>query len=342
MAEGPSAGERSFHAAPGHATTLPSRREFARMKMNILIVEDERIIVDIIRRGLQPHGFQVLSASCAKEATDIFKSEPVDLVILDYSLPDICGAALFSQLRAVRPDLPVVFLTGHANLQTAVELMRNGVNDYLTKPFNVEELASRIKAILQTARRAQGNPAPDLKPANSGWFPGGYIFGESEAMRGVDAQIRNLPRYPDTTVLITGPTGTGKSVVARRIHELSRDRNAPFVEIDCSTIPRELCESELFGHEKGSFTGAHRTKLGLFEAAAGGTAFLDEIGELDLALQAKLLHVLEAHEFKRVGGQTTLPMSARVIAATNRSLPDLVSTGRFREDLYFRLNVFEL
>jgi DNA-binding NtrC family response regulator len=218
--------------------------------------------------------------------------------------------------------------------------MRTGARDYLTKPFGPDELSAHIRGLLTEARKPEphhAKPAPQAQYA-----PSGYLFGKSEVMRKLDAQVQSLANYPTATVLITGPTGTGKSAVARKIHELTCGASAPFIEIDCSTIPRELCESELFGHEKGAFTGAHRTKQGLFEAAGQGTAFLDEIGELDLPIQAKFLRVLEARQFKRVGGHSVMPMQARIIAATNRSPADLVHTGQFREDLYFRLNVVEI
>jgi DNA-binding NtrC family response regulator len=308
------------------------------MKKQLLVVDDEPLILELIEDSLRQAGYEVRCASGGQEALSAFERQAFDLAILDYSLPDLCGADLFRQLRAGNPELPVIFLTGHPNLSTAVDLMKQGVRDYLTKPFNQAELIAQVHAIFQS----RGTEARPAVPSAGGRAPGGYIFGSSAAIRRVEEQIRNLPRYPDATVLITGATGTGKSAAARRIHELTWGDSAPFVEIDCSTIPRELCESELFGHEKGSFTGAHRTKPGLFEAAGRGTAFLDEIGELDLPLQAKFLRVLEARQFKRVGGQATLPMAARVVAATNRCLPELVREGKFREDLYFRLNMFEL
>jgi two-component system response regulator AtoC len=311
--------------------------------MTLLVVDDEPITLSIIRGGLEPQGFTVHCVESGHEAIVVLQNNPVDLAILDYSLPDMCGADLYQQLREVRPDLPVVFLTAHSNLETAVSLMKSGVRDYLTKPFSLQELAERIQSTLEESGTIGKPPGSSGHKPSPGWAPGGYIFGTTEMMRAVDAQIKNLPRYVDTTVLITGPTGTGKSAVARRIHELTWGKNgAPFVEIDCSTIPRELCESELFGHEKGAFTGAHKAKPGLFEAAGKGTAFLDEIGELDFALQAKLLRVLEARQFKRVGGHAVVSMQARIIAATNRNLTALVQAGKFREDLYFRLNVFEL
>lgn len=320
------------------------------MNVNILAVDDDPLILELIKGALRGDGYTVHCANSGEEALAIAQQHPIHLAILDFSLPDTCGAELFGHLRSLYPDLPAIILTGHPNLEIAVDLMKKGVRDYLTKPFSINELTTHINTIVQAERGNKTSASSPEKPSRSAgqnpapnhWTPGGYIYGSSEAMRQVDTQIRNLPQYPDTTVLITGPTGTGKSVAARRIHELTRGLSSPFVEIDCSTIPRELCESELFGHERGAFTGAHRAKPGLFEAAGNGTAFLDEIGELDLPTQVKLLRVLEARQFKRVGGEGTLPMNARIIAATNRSLPELIRQGRFREDLYFRLNVFEL
>ncbi len=310
--------------------------------MTLLVVDDEPLVLDLISAGLEREGYTVLCATCGSEALAVFERESVDLAILDYSLPDVCGADVYHQLRAGNPSLPVIFLTGHPNLKTAVDLMKSGARDYITKPFSVAQLAAHVRTVLNDSQPLDQRDRHRSPPLPKGRSNTEYLFGNSEPMRVLEAQVSNLARYPDTSVLITGPTGTGKSAIAKRVHELTWGSRAPFVEIDCSTIPRELCESELFGHEKGAFTGAHRTKQGLFEAAGHGTAFLDEIGELDLPLQAKFLRVLEARQFKRVGGHATLPMSARIIAATNRSLPDLVSKGLFREDLYFRLNVFEL
>jgi len=316
-------------------------------KTTLLIVDDEPMVLVLLTSALKRQGFRVLGAGDGQEAMKLFERETIDLALVDYSLPDVCGSELFNQFHAANPGLPVIILTGHPNLDTAVSLMKNGIRDYLTKPFNLQEIYLRIRSALEPAvakdveARAGGEPVADPEPAPHAPASRDYIFGSSEVMRVVEAQVQNLPRYPHTTVLITGPTGTGKTAVARRIHELT-SASAPFVEIDCSTIPHELCESELFGHERGAYTGAHCAKQGLFEAAGNGTAFLDEIGELEPRLQVKFLRVLEARQFKRVGGHSVMPMGARVIAATNRSLTELVRAGQFREDLYFRLNVIEL
>lgn len=298
-------------------------------------------MLDLISCCFPETHFEVFRANCGREALQILAREHIDLAILDYSLADCSGTELFHQVRRLKPGLPMMFLTGYPNVETAVSLMKAGACDYVTKPFNTRELFALVCKTLKKPN-VPGAKKTGLESDRPGAPLGSYVSGNSAPMKALEIQIRTLPRYPDTSVLITGPTGTGKSLAARHIHDLTWGQDAPFVEIDCSTIPRELCESELFGHEKGAFTGAHCTKIGLFEAAGKGTAFLDEIGELDLALQAKFLRVLEARHFKRVGGHTTQPMGARIIAATNRSLPDMVRNGQFREDLYFRLNVFEM
>jgi len=311
-------------------------------KVTLLVVDDEPGIVSLLKYVFRNQGFRILCACDGKSALEISKVESIACTILDYSLPDTTGDQLFHQLREIDPALRVLILTAHPELEIAIKLMKEGVCDYLTKPFDPDELIARVLHIIQTAPRQNGQSSPTRDITRLQNRSDKYVISDAEVMQAAQGHIQNLQKYPDTTVLITGPTGTGKTAVARRIHELTHGKNAPFVEIDCSTIPRELCESELFGHEKGSFTGAHCVKTGLFETAKNGTAFLDEIGELEPALQAKFLRVLESRQFKRVGGHTIIPMSARIIAATNRSLPDLVRQGQFREDLFFRLNVFEL
>ncbi len=303
----------------------------------VLIVDDEPAVCGLIARLLDGMGHLHVVAHTGKEAMQLMQSETISLVLLDGSLPDTTGARLFEQILLLRADLPVVFITGYPDWEQGVDLMRRGACDYISKPFRPEDLIARIQHVLRAGRlqaevdldRRSGSPSP-------------FVTGTAPAMKLVTEQLELLGKHPSTTVLITGETGTGKGVVARYIHQLSVGPDAPFVDIDCSVLPRDLCESELFGHEKGAFTGAHRSKPGLFELAHLGTAFLDEIGELEFPLQAKLLSVLESRVYKRIGGHAPIAMSVRVIAATNRPLARLVQDRKFREDLYFRLNVFEI
>lgn len=309
------------------------------MNRQILIVDDEPTIVNLVVNWFEPLGFKVHGAGTGAACLKVFSKHAIDLAILDYSLPDTTGGDLFRVLRGKRKDLPVIFITARPNLENAVELMREGACDYVVKPVAMANLEMRVRQILELHAQQVELSYHREKTRKITLH---FWQGNSTAMRAVAEQVDNVARYPQTTVLITGPTGAGKEVIARRIHELTCGENAPFVEIDCSAIPRELAESELFGHEKGAFTGAHRNKPGLFEAAGDGTVFLDEIGELELTLQAKLLRVLESRVFKRVGGHVPLRMGARVIAATNRSLEEMVAQKTFREDLFYRLNVIRL
>ncbi len=309
----------------------------------LLIVDDEPMVLDLMTSTLESVGFETYRAKTGEEAITLMENEPVDLAILDYSLPDMSGRQLFDVLRSFRDELPTVFVTGFPNIEEAVELMKLGACDYLTKPIRPPLLVSRVRQVLELSHLSKEIEfTRNRSQRESNWLPGGYLAGESTVMREIEEKLQNVIRHRDATVLLTGPTGPGKSVAARRIHELTHGAGQPYVDIDCSTIPRDLCESELFGHEKGSFTGAHKSKPGLFEAAGGGTAFLDEVGELPPEQQVKLLRVLEERTFKRVGGHLPMRMRARVIAATNRSLPEMVQSGRFRSDLYYRLNVMEI
>jgi len=302
-------------------------------------VDDDPLIGECIHEWLKPLNYEVVCAKSGAVAMQILEHEAVSLVLLDNSLPDTSGVELFGRIREMRMDLPTLFITGYPNWEQGVELMRQGACDYLAKPFSPAALQTRVQQIL-TLNRLQ-NQVDYLRRGNAASTPD-VLVGESAAIRSLSDKVGKLAEHRQATVLITGETGTGKGVFARLIHQRTCGDTAPLVDIDCSTLPRELCESELFGHEKGAFTGAHRVKPGLFEVAEGGTVFLDEIGELDINLQAKLLRVLESRIFKRVGGHALMQMGARVIAATNRPLPEMVREHRFREDLFFRLNVFEL
>ena len=309
----------------------------------LLVTDDDPMTLDFIEAALSTQGHTIFRAATAEEAIATARRESIDAAIIDFMLPDQTGRGLFLKLLELKDNLPAIFITATPDVEQAVDLMKLGACDYLPKPIRPAALVSRLEQLLKVRELTTEVDYLRARSMNGNqWAPGGYLAGASPAMRPVDLKVKEIADYPTTTVLLTGPTGTGKTAVARKIHELTYGNEAPFVEINCSVIPRELCESELFGHEKGSFTGAHKSRPGLFEAAGSGTAFLDEIGELDLSLQTKLLTILESRTFKRVGGEAPRALNARVIAATNRSLPDLVRDGKFREDLYYRLNVFEI
>ncbi len=309
------------------------------MSGKVLVVEDEDTSRRILAEFLRGRGYSVSEASCVSQAKAELE-RGADVVLLDWRLPDGDGLSLLEWIKREHPLTQVIMLTAFASVEMAVEAMKLGAYHYLTKPVNVEELAIMVERALSEVNLRR--EVERLRRLVEFSLPGDVeIVAESPAMREVVALAAKVAPT-DATVLITGESGTGKEVVAQLIHRLSSRSDGPFVKINCAAIPEGLLESELFGHEKGAFTGASRSKPGLFEEAHGGTVFLDEIGEMPLPLQAKLLRVLQDRRVRRVGGVKEVEVDVRVVAATNRDLKGMMEEGLFREDLFWRLNVFSI
>jgi two-component system nitrogen regulation response regulator GlnG len=303
-------------------------------KGTVLIVDDEADIRRIMADVLSDAGCQVLTAADAESALAAIEKGGVDIAFVDIDLGRDSGFDVLDTIRK-RGETDVVIITGKGSVANAIEATRRGAYDYVTKPFDNDQLVALARRILDS--RAAVHSMPTTKPTVGPPAKTG-IVGQSPAMQEVYKIIGRMAASP-TTVLIQGESGTGKEVVARAIHEYSTRSDGPFIAVNCSAIPADLLESEMFGHERGAFTGATDRRIGKFEQAKGGTLFLDEISDMPLALQAKLLRVLQEREFSRVGGHELLPADCRVLAATNRGLEGEVEAGRFREDLYFRLKV---
>ena len=302
----------------------------------ILVVDDEQLIRWSLTSRLTDDGYRVFEADTAASALKRVR-EGVDLVLLDYRLPDSDGLAVLKQIKENDPDTLVIMLTAYSSVDTAVEAMRQGAYHYANKPFNIDEIALLVEKALETTslrREVRALRANQAQP-----YSLDRIVGDDESMTTMRALLKKIATGPGSTVLLTGESGTGKDLAAKVIHYTSQRASKPFMNITCSALPETLLESELFGHERGAFTGADRQKRGLIEMADGGTLFLDEIGEMVPLLQAKLLRFLEEKSFKRVGGATDIKVDVRVIAATNRDLDEEVRKGHFRSDLYYRLNV---
>jgi len=304
----------------------------------ILVVEDEKLIRMTLKDRLHKIGYQVVEAETGAAALELL--DDIDLVLLDLRLPDMSGIDVLRQIRERSLDVAVILLTAYSSIDSAVEAMKLGAFDYLNKPVNHDDLLARIAKALETTelrrevRRHRGEQERLYGAAN--------IVGGSRPMQHVLVLVGKIAESAASTVLIQGDSGTGKDLVAKAIHYSSDRRDKPFMNITCSALTETLLESELFGHEKGSFTDARQTKKGLLELADGGTVFLDEIGDMGLQLQAKLLRFLEEKTFKRVGGVRDIRVDVRVIAATNRDLERAVQEGAFREDLYYRLKVIPI
>ncbi|MGE5176533.1 MAG: sigma-54-dependent transcriptional regulator [Hyphomicrobiales bacterium] len=307
-------------------------------KASILIIDDDETIRYFLPRDLEAEGYQVLTAESGNAGLRLLERETVDLVLLDIRLPDRNGIDVLQKIREQWPEQIVVMLTGEPDHETAVSAMRYGARDYLTKGKPIrEELLVVLERELATQRL--GREVQHHRQQKSQRFSREFIRGESAAMQRVYAMVEQVAASDSTSVLIEGESGSGKELIAHLIHELSSRQAKPMLEVNCAAIPRELLESELFGHEKGAFTDARQQKQGLLELANGGTLFLDEVGEMSLTIQVKLLRVLERMTFKRVGGTKDISVSVRVISATNQNLETMVREQRFREDLYYRLKV---
>ena len=303
----------------------------------ILIVDDEATIRTGIAQVLERRKMAVATAGDGREALDLLARQPVGIVLLDVKLPDMDGVDLLKIIRREYPETEVIMVTGYPAIQGAVECIKHGALDYLVKPFRVDEL----EVLIEKAQNLLSQRHAPLSPEESRAQGIDFIVGQSPAMQKVFAKIRRAAPS-DSTVLLTGESGTGKELAARAIHNLSPRRDKEFVPVDCSALVETLLESELFGHVKGSFTGAHQTKHGLFELANHGTFFFDEITNLSLNIQAKLLRVIQEREFMKVGSQKRIKLDIRIIASSNRDLQDAIKAGTFREDLFYRLSVIPI
>ena len=304
--------------------------------MRILIVDDEEVLRDVLDVMLRREGFEILTAASGEEALNVLETEEVDLVILDVMLPGISGIDTLRAMRISNPALPVIVITAFSSIDGAIEAMKFGAFHYIPKPFKNEEVILTVNKALEQRRLSHENER--LKAELSDKFSYSNIIGKSETMRKVFDLIK-LAAPSRSNILVQGESGTGKELVAKAIHHASpRARNA-FVTVNSGSLPPELLESSLFGHMKGAFTGAIATKRGLFEVADGGSIFLDEIGNINLETQAKLLRVIQEKEFMRLGSVDTIRVDVRIIAATNADLQKLMAESRFREDLFYRLNV---
>jgi two-component system nitrogen regulation response regulator NtrX len=300
----------------------------------ILVVDDEEGIRRSLEGILGDEGFATTSARDGEAALESIQTDgPPDLVLLDIAMPGRDGVAILVELSRRWPDLPVVMMSGHGTIETAVRTTRHGAYDFVEKPLSIDKLLLTLEHALEESRLKRENARLRTQSLRAH-----EILGDSEAVAKLKEQIR-LAAPSNGWVLITGDNGTGKELVARQIHCQSRRAAGPFVEVNCAAIPEELIESELFGHEKGAFTGAVAQKHGKFELAHGGTLFLDEVADMSLMTQAKVLRILQEQTFSRVGGTELLDVDVRVIAATNKDLDQEIAAGRFREDLYYRLNV---
>lgn len=309
------------------------------MKHRILVVDDEVRLADVLTVALEDLGYSAIAAENASEALEILARESVDLVLTDLRLPGMDGRGLLAEIRKLYPDVPVVLITAFASVRDAVDLIKEGAFDYIAKPFEMEDVAATVVRALRLNEVVKDNER--LRAELEGRYSFDHLIGTSAPFRRVIEQVTEVCESR-ATVLLTGESGTGKEVVARAIHFNSPRSKRPFIAVNCAAIPESLLESELFGHVKGAFTGALSNRQGRFALANGGTLLLDEIGDMPVAIQAKILRVLQERTFEPVGGTQTVETDVRIIAATHKDLLQAVGEGAFREDLYYRLNVFPI
>ncbi|MBW2609349.1 MAG: sigma-54-dependent Fis family transcriptional regulator [Deltaproteobacteria bacterium] len=305
----------------------------------ILIVDDEKNYLVVLEALLGPEGYEAVTTDNARDALNLIGESDLDLVITDMKMPGMNGMELLEESKRIKPELPVIMMTAYGTIEMAVEAMKKHAYDYITKPFQNEELKLTVKKALENYRLVKENRL--LNEALSDRYRFGNIIGKSKPMLKIYDLITKVSSSK-ASILITGPSGTGKELIAKAIHYNSDKKDRPFISINCGALTETLLESELFGHEKGAFTGAVSMKKGRFELADGGTLFLDEVGEMPPSLQVKLLRVTQEMEFERVGGTRTIKVDVRVLSASNRDIKEDVTNGLFREDLFYRLNVIHI
>ena len=308
-------------------------------KEKILIIDDEAEMLDNCRRILERIGYDCLLLQESENFAKILKEEQPDLILTDLRMPKKDGMSVLKEVKATESDIVVILLTAYGTIKSALEACKLGAFDYIQKPFSAEQLRIAVNRGIKQKRLSDENKYLRSKLKEAYGFSG--IIGKSASLREVLKRVKKVSGT-DANILIQGDSGTGKELIARSIHTNSERRNRPFVPVDCASLPENLLESELFGHEKGAFTGAHVTRPGIFEYADGGTLFLDEIGELNITLQSKLLRVLQERQVRRVGGRKLIDVNVRIISATNRNLKNSIGEGRFREDLFYRLDVISI
>ena len=324
------------HLAEANESTTESKRQ---SKLKLVVIDDDPANLKLARFVLKNEGIEIHSAGDSQSGMDLIRQIRPQVVLLDLVIPGVQGMELLQKILEFDPGIDVILMTGYYSTESAVEAIQKGASDYLPKPFSPDKLRQRIQQFVEDSKKRQRSLQLENDLIENFAFEG--MIGHSPLMLDLFSRIRRVaPHF--RSVLVTGATGAGKELAAKALHRLSPAQKGHFVAVNCSSISETLAESELFGHVKGAFTGAQQDKVGVFEYADGGTALLDEIGEMPLAMQAKFLRVLQSHELQRVGSPAVRKVDVRVVAATNRDLPEMVKQGKFREDLYFRLCTVEL